>query len=107
VENVNQWRLRTLCITLVSLCSSITNAETILITGANRGLGLEHVIYNTLLLATPSSVQLANAMIPNLKLSQNPRIVNISSRMGIISKAALNMVTKKMHPSAPKKAFLS
>lgn len=52
---------------------------------------------------------LARALVPNLKLSKNPRIVNVSSRLGMInnargiypaysiSKAALNMATKQLH----------
>ena len=174
-----------LCCAAITFCSSATELKaesiTILITGANRGLGLEHakqytaaghtVIATarkpeeaTALKATGAQVVklditndadisnltetlkgkkidvllnnagylprgevtreklvrcfdvnaagpllLARALAPNLKLSKNPKIVNISSRLGIISnsrgvypaysmsKAALNMATKQLH----------
>ena len=59
-------------------------------------------------------ILLANAVAPNLKLSKASKIVNISSRLGIISntrgsypaysmsKAALNMATRQLHAQMAK-----
>ncbi|MGJ8655622.1 MAG: SDR family oxidoreductase [Akkermansiaceae bacterium] len=61
---------------------------------------------------------LANALIPNLKLSREAKIVNISSRLGIISntrgsypaysmsKAALNMATRQLHSQLGKEGVI-
>lgn len=60
----------------------------------------------------------SDALIPSLKLSDAPKIVNISSRAGIltdgkgkmtgyaISKAALNMVTRSLHTRLAEKGFI-
>jgi NAD(P)-dependent dehydrogenase (short-subunit alcohol dehydrogenase family) len=67
---------------------------------------------------TAGPLLLAKALVPNLKLSKNPRIVNISSRLGIISKArgiypaysiskaALNMATKHLHGKLSKEGII-
>ncbi|MFK7910386.1 MAG: SDR family oxidoreductase [Akkermansiaceae bacterium] len=183
-----------LCSAVLALCSCTTEVEaeplTVLVTGANRGLGLEHakqwtaaghkvigtarkpdqatdlkatgaqvvklditndedianlaktlkgkkidvLINNAGYMArgevsreslsrcfdvnTAGPMLLANALTPNLKLSKNPRIVNISSRLGIISKArgiypaysiskaALNMATKQLHAKLGKEGVI-
>ena len=188
-NNPSFFKLSALC-SLAILLTSQLQADTILITGANRGLGLEHakqysaaghtVIATarkpdeaTELKATGAQVLklditndkdithlaktlkgkkidivlnnagyiargpvtrenlsrcfdvnaagpllLARALVPNLKLSKNPRIVNVSSRLGIISnsrgiypaysisKAALNMATKQPHAELSREGII-
>ncbi|MGJ8643471.1 MAG: SDR family oxidoreductase [Luteolibacter sp.] len=67
---------------------------------------------------TMGPLYVSEALIPNLSLSDSPKIVNISSRAGRlednpakmgaynISKAALNMVTLNLHGRLAKKGFI-
>lgn len=60
----------------------------------------------------------SRALAPNLELSDNPRIINVSSRAGrltdgtgkmtgyAISKTAVNMVTRNLHSQFQKKGFI-
>lgn len=60
----------------------------------------------------------AEALLPNLKRSENPKIVNISSKAGTlnggngkggaysVSKTALNMVTRNLHSRLSKEGFV-
>lgn len=61
---------------------------------------------------------LTEALLPNLKLSKQPKIINVSSRLGRISKtsgyytaysmskAALNMATRQLHEQLSKEGFI-
>jgi NAD(P)-dependent dehydrogenase (short-subunit alcohol dehydrogenase family) len=83
----------------------------------NRGLDREALMrcYNV---NSAGPILLAKALVPNLKLSTQPKIVNISSGLGSIdrangyltaysmSKAALNMASRHLHGQHGKDGFI-
>ena len=84
----------------------------------DRGNVTRESLIRTFNINTAGPLLVANALVPNLKLSKNPRIVNISSRLGIISrlhnihpaysisKAGLNMVTANLHAKLSKDGII-
>jgi len=85
---------------------------------ANRGEVTREALIRCFDVNTAGPLLLANALAPNLKLSKNPKIINVSSRLGIISKArgiypaysiskaALNMATKQLHAKFSKEGII-
>ena len=91
----------------------INNAGVLNRTEKSRDVMLQGFSVNTL-----GPMYVAEALLPNLKASKNPKIINISSRLSVlkngsgkpvpyaVSKAGLNMVTRIQHTDLKASGFI-